>query len=203
MPERPWFKPETSPTPLESALEKTAFLEQEKEERRRELIRHAELAAENSKNETSKKMHLEEAKKWAELPDDEMYSNMLNNIHCWLPPVEAGGTCGAYRTPEMMEIREEEMPERHEAALKLIKDVDEYLDEHGLRERARQIADQQARNVKLMKKAADEAFKTKNPDLIRDLVLDQTISDKEMLEFKKDLYYAMRKKGHTGVELRT
>jgi len=202
MSERP-PRPEMPPTQMEAAIEKAAFLENEKEERRNELIQAAKKAAASSKTTSEKKMHLQEAKKWKELPDSEMYSWVLNNIGLWLPPVEGGGSYGTYRSQDMMEMREEEMPEKHEAAKKLIKDIDEYLDQNNLRERAAQIAKQAGRNQRLLSDATNKALQTGDRELVNNLVFDQTISDEEIMEFKKDLYYAMRKRGHSGLELRT
>lgn len=202
MPERLSFKSEPGPTPLEQSIEKAAFLENEKEEFRAGLIQHAKKFVEEDKQKGKTSTWEKVVKELEEKPDNQLYNEMINNLPMWLPPVSEGGTFGANRREEMMEMLQE-TPEKQETALALIKDIDAYLDENDLRERAKQIAEQSARNQKLLSKASKEAFEKNDPTIVRDVELDFTISEKEILEFKKDLYYAMRKKGYSGVQLRT
>lgn len=130
-------------------------------------------------------------------PEDQLYGTLVNNIHGWVNvPEGTGSFYGAKRTPTSMSYYAEN-PEQLEEITRLIKDVDTYIKANNLGDFVYGLAKQQGEHMA----AFNEMVRTRNPKVVENLK--DVITEGEMLEFKKDLYYAMRRKGHSGVLLRT
>lgn len=130
-------------------------------------------------------------------PEDKIYNDLVNNIHGWVNvPEGLGSFYGAKRTAASLEYYKEN-PEKLEEIKRLMKDVDAYIEANNLGDYALGLAEQQVEQAR----AYNEMFRTRNPKAIEGLKT--YVTDGERLEFKKDLYYAMRRKGYSGVLLRT
>ena len=128
----------------------------------------------------------------------ELYSSLVNNIHGWLPnPGIKGAFTGAKRTEDALEFWNEVDPEEYKTIQKLIADIDAYIAENNLQDFVRGYTEQQSQLAKL----AADAMQTRDMSILNKF--EPTLTNGEILEFKKDLYYALRQKGYSGTLLRT
>jgi hypothetical protein len=147
-----------------------------------------------------------EMEEWLENKDEnyknkteaELYSSLVNNIHGWLPnPGIKGSYTGAKRTEDALEFWNEVDPEEYKTIQKLIADVDAYITKNNLQDFVRGHAEQQSQLAQL----TSEAVQTRDMSVLNKFK--PNLTSGEILEFKKDLYYAMRQKGYSGTLLRT
>lgn len=118
-----------------------------------------------------------------------------NNFAGWLPPTPVTGIPGAFRRENSdMASFKSTNPKRVELGVRLSADLDAYLDEHGLRERAREVSElvskNNARLIELAAKMDMQGMRSFKPE-----------QQEEIAQFFDALYYAMRKKGYTRDEL--
>ncbi|MCC6564057.1 hypothetical protein IT087_04145, partial [Candidatus Uhrbacteria bacterium] len=118
-------------------------------------------------------------------PRSEAERRVYNNLSQWLPPA-ADSVAGSHRTQDFgMHYADGSDPEYAAASERLVHDIDAYLEANNLMGFVDALRKQQYRR-------SSETFKGG-----KFIPAEKLITGGEIHEFFKDLYYAMRKRGHS------
>ncbi|MCK9360888.1 hypothetical protein M0Q28_01525 [Patescibacteria group bacterium] len=125
-------------------------------------------------------------------PLKELYGWVYNNLPQWLPP-SADSYLGSHRNPDFdVYYKSKGTPRKAMLANeKMIADIDAYIEANNLMDMVRAIAQQKYR-----RSPQPEAGKRYEPP-------EKILTDGEIQQFYMDLYYALRRKGHSRQQIST